>query len=197
MPEADRLRWNARYASSTPDFAADEWLVDRETVIARRRENARALDLACGTGRNALYLATLGYDVDAWDISDTALGELSTTLESLRRGGESLAVHPRLVDLEDVSSLPESEYDLVLVFNYLQRSLFAPIKAALRSDGLLVIRALMQRLSGEDRNPAFLLLPGELQAAFADLELVEYQEQAAEGWAALVARQLRVLPHTV
>jgi len=188
MTDTDRERWNQRYRAGAYDFDPTAWLVERRSLVQPRRPAARALDLACGAGRNALYLAGLGYSVDAWDISDVALDLLRAELERRRAAGQSLAITLLRVDLK-TATLPGSAYDLVLTIHFLKRSLFASMGAALRSDGLLVVQTLMRRAAPDDRNPAYLLEPGELRAAFPRLELLEYQEDPIGGWAGLLARR--------
>ena len=187
MSEDDRRRWNQRFADSSPDFTPAEWLVRHASLLEPRHATARALDLACGSGRNALYLASLGYEVDAWDISDVALGLLHAKTESL----PIARVNPRQVDLEAQGSLQANTYDLILDFNYLQRSLFDEMRLAVRPGGLLVIHVLMRRSTNDDRNPAHLLAPGELRSTFEDLQVIEYEENPEQGWAALIARTWR------
>ena|SRR6266849_5232229 len=97
MNDADRERWNRRYSAAEIDARPSEWLLEHEALIRPRQPNLRALDLACGTGQNALYLARLGYQLDAWDISDVALDLLRAQLEA---SGKSLQVAPRQVDLD-------------------------------------------------------------------------------------------------
>lgn len=193
MAELDRERWNERYREGAYDFDPSAWLVPREDLLRPRQPGAVALDLACGAGRNALYLARLGYSVDAWDISDVALDLLVRELERRRAGGQSLAIAPRRVDLE-TARLPASAYDLVLDMHFLERSLFRSMVAALRPEGLLVVQTLMRRADGDNRNPAYLLEPGELAAGFGELDRVEYEEDPAHGWAGLIARRRAVQP---
>lgn len=188
MADIDRQRWNQRYSAGAYDVEPTAWLVARKAVLRPRRPRAQALDLACGAGRNALYLAGLGYSVDAWDISDVALQLLRAELERRRASGQTLAVAPRRVDLETVT-LPVSTYDLVLDVQFLQRSLFPSMTAALRTEGLLVVLTLMRRADADDRNPAYLLETGELRTVFRSLEVLEYEEDPAAGWAGLVARR--------
>ena len=77
-----RERWNERYADGGlepfPDAPA-EWLVAHEALLPG---GGRALDVACGDGRNAVYLAQLGYMVDAIDVSDVAIGALRAAASS-------------------------------------------------------------------------------------------------------------------
>jgi SAM-dependent methyltransferase len=188
MTDIDRERWNQRYRAGAYDFEPSAWLVAREALLRPRRQAARALDLACGAGRNALYLAGLGYEVEAWDISDVALELLRAELERRRAAGQLLVVKPCQVDLE-TAVLPVSGFDLVLDIHFLERSLFPSMVAALRSEGVLVVQTLLRRGDTDDRNPAYLLKTGELRAAFGRLEILDYQEDPAGGWAGLVARR--------
>src|SRR5438128_6254671 len=80
VPEADRQRWNQRYQQEHYDFTPAVWLTSLEASIRPRRPGSRALDLASGGGRHALYLAGLGFTVDAWDISDVGLEYLRAAL---------------------------------------------------------------------------------------------------------------------
>ncbi|MDQ3675809.1 MAG: class I SAM-dependent methyltransferase, partial [Actinomycetota bacterium] len=131
-----REKWNRRFggAGTAPQQdVPSEWLVDNEAllrVVARR--GRRALDVASGNGRNALYLAGLGFEVDALDISDVAIDGLRTAARE-----RDLPVHARLVDLED-DGLPAGSYDVVVNMNYLQRDLFGALAQAVRPGGLLL-----------------------------------------------------------
>ena len=98
----------------------------------------RALDLACGDGRNAAYLAQHRSQVDAVDISDVVIERLRAAVAE--RG---LTVNPRRIDLER-DPLPGSDYDVIVLLNYLQRSLFEPVAGALAPGGLLFIETVTQ-----------------------------------------------------
>ena len=133
-----RERWNERYAGDgfepLPDAPAP-WLVEhadalRELLAATGE--ARALDVACGDGRNARWLAELGFAVDAVDVSDVAIGALRDAVAE--RG---LRVDARVLDLER-EPLPAGAYDVVVCVSYLQRDLFAALRDALRPGGLVL-----------------------------------------------------------
>jgi tellurite methyltransferase len=181
MAGTDRQRWNRRYSEMTRNFEPSGWLVAREARLHPDHPGARALDLACGPGHNSLYLARIGYRVDAWDISDVAL-------DRLRAQVGVLDVRPCLIDL-DGATIPPAAYDLLLDLNFLDRHLLPSMARALRPGGLLVMRTLMRKPARDDREPAHLLDPGELHRAFADLAVAEYEEDSEDGWAAIVARR--------
>jgi tellurite methyltransferase len=138
----------------------------------------RALDIAMGSGRNALYLASLGFSVTGVDVSTVAV-ELSR--EKAARLG--LAVEAIVADLENYR-LPADTYDLIINFHYLQQSLAGPIMRALRRGGLLVFESFtidQLQYSYGPKDPAFLLRPGELLEMFAGLETLLHFEGVIEG----------------
>lgn len=124
--------------------------------------HGRVLDLACGSGRHAVFLAGQGHPVTAVDI------DLSLSAPSRNVTG----VGWRQADLEnDPWPFAGEAFQAVVVTNYLHRPLFEPILASLVPGGLLIYEtfAMGQAKYGRPRNPAHLLLPGEL------LELVRGQ----------------------
>ncbi|MCH7815829.1 MAG: methyltransferase domain-containing protein [Proteobacteria bacterium] len=132
------------------------------------------LDLACGTGRNGLLLASINIPVTFADNSKAAIHRLTELLAGQEYTGECW-----LVDLEqDVNPLAGKEYDGVLVFNYLHRPLFGAIRAAIRPGGLIFYETftVKQCEYGKPSNPDFLLQPSELRDCFDDWEILHYFE---------------------
>ena len=191
-----REKWNERYARPDREWLPESpapWLVEHAALLAG---GGRALDVACGDGRNALYLAQLGYMVDAIDVSDVAIGELRRAVE---QRGLAMTIAPRVVDLER-EPLPVGPYDVIVTLNFLQRDLFGALQDALAPGGLLLYETLGQAHVdelGNDFNPAFLVAPGELPAAFDRLEVIAHHEGVVQrsgsprGVASLVARRPR------
>ena len=193
MADSDRLRWNERYSAEAYDLSPAPWLRAMEVSLREHPPGARALDIACGPGRHAIYLAELGFAVDALDISDVGLAHLNAELERRRLAGQPLAVTPRQVDLER-ASLPVDAYDLILDAHYLERPLFTAMRHALRPGaGRLIIHTFLFTPGGPITsrlgNPAFALQPGELRRSFADLEIVDLTEDPAREEAHLLARR--------
>jgi tellurite methyltransferase len=125
----------------------------------------RALDLACGPGRNALYLAERGWQVTAVDASGVAVDILQR--RARQRG---LAVDARVADLEKGEfEIEPSAYDLVCDLFYLQRDLFPRIQRGVRSGGIVIaiIHMVDETPDVKPMNPAYLLRSGELRAVFA------------------------------
>ena len=190
MTEADRRRWDERYRAGDYDFTPNAWLAGLAARLQPRAPGARALDIACGTGRNALFLAELGYTVDAWDVSDVGLAILRTELDRRAAAGRALEVRPRRVDLDD-ATLPTDAYELVAVLFFLDRTLFPRLVGSLTPGGLLLVQTFVDL--GHDSRPGvppeYKLRPGELRAAFATLEILEDAEDPANGTARLLARR--------
>ena len=189
-----RERWNARYAEHSRGWLPDapsQWLVAHGDLLAG---GGRALDVACGDGRNALYLARRGYTVDAIDVSDVAIDALRAAIDARDL---SSAIVPRVVDLER-EPLPPGPYHAIVMFNFLQRDLFGALQEALAPGGLLIVetlsRAHVDEL-GHDFNPAYLLEPGELLRAFGGLKVLDQRDgvvqeaRGARGVGSIVVRR--------
>ncbi len=153
-----------------------EWLVDNRTLILSAA-GRRALDVACGDGRNAAYLARLGFAVDAVDVSDVAVQAIQVAAADL-----GLAVHARRMDLAEVG-LPAEAYDVIVQTYFLERGLFRALEEALAPGGILIaetfVRADPAELGGRV-DPRFLLEPGELAATFTGLRVLRYQEHVSK-----------------
>lgn len=135
---------------------------------------ARALDLACGAGRHAIFLAGRGFRVTAVDAS-----RVGVELTSQRARERGLTLDARVADLERGEFVMEPDaYHLVCDFYYLQRDLFPHVRAAVRPGGLFVaaIHTIDEDPSAASMNPDFLLDPGELRERFRDWDVLHYHE---------------------
>lgn len=132
----------------------------------------RALDIAAGDGRNALWMASQGFAVTAIDITH---GGLATLQRDARDAG--LAIDLIQADL-DAFPLPRDHFNLAADILFLDRNLFPAIKRTLQPGGIAVVETFLidQRQFGHPRNPAFLLERGELAAEFADFATITYEE---------------------
>ena len=159
-----------------------------------------ALDLACGTGRHTLLLASRHQPVTAVDGSAVALDVLERRARALhysvnrmrdasRIASSSHGIHLVHADLEHVI-LPTTSFSLILCVHYLQRSLFAQMEAALLAGGMLLFETYTREGAGGPQNPVYLLAPGELRTAFPGLRIVFYRElRAGKGIASLIAQK--------
>jgi SAM-dependent methyltransferase len=153
-------------------LAPSAWVCRFARLIAVRGE---VLDLACGHGRHARYLAGLGYRVEALDRDSAALA----TLEGLA------GISTRCADLEG-SPWPydAGRFDGIVVTNYLHRPLVAALLDALRPGGVLIYEtfAAGNEKFGRPSNPEFLLRPHELlQWVQGRLSVLAFEQGLIEG----------------
>jgi tellurite methyltransferase len=178
-------QWNERYRSGEQVFENPAPLV---VEFTRALAPGAALDVACGPGRNALYLAQRGWRVTAVDGSPIAI-------ELLLRNKPSTSIDARVVDLEAGEFQIEPEtYDLVLSCYYLQRRLIPAIKSGLRPGGLLIAIVHLSDADQPQGTPAR-AYPGELRGFFDGWSILHYREGDPEeschrhGAAELVAQK--------
>jgi len=171
MTDQDKTRWNERYRAGGGATAPSAFLLSLDDVLPR---SGRALDLAGGRGRHALWLAGRGLSVTLADVSDEGLA-LARQAAAL----DGVALTTLEVDLE-AEPVPPGPWDLILVFHYLHRPLLGRIPATLAPGGLFVCchptRTNLERHTRP--GPDHLLEEGELPGLIAGLEVLRYEE----GW---------------
>jgi tellurite methyltransferase len=175
LSESHRERWDRRWAGGAhADPEPPAWL---DPLRPELPAAGRALDVACGAGRAALWLARAGFEVTAVDVSPVALERCRAAAE---RAG--LSVTTRALDLEREPP-PEGPFAAIACFAYLQRDLFPRLVERLSPGGCLVCEiATVRNLERHRRPPArFLLEEGELRTLVAPLEPVYYREGWFEG----------------
>lgn len=168
------------------DRAPSSWLLSNIDLIPRA---GRALDVACGRGRHALFLAERGWAVRAVDRDAAAIAALRS--EAGRRG---VALAAEAVDLEaGQPGLGDEAYDLIVVVHYLHRPLFPALVRALAPAGLLIYETFTvdQARRGKPTNPDFLLEHGELRERLTALNILRERDGVFDGRdvAAVVARK--------
>ena len=186
MSQADRDKWNAKYADA--EFAPRQpsaGLVGLDRFLPRK---GRAIDVAGGGGRHGIWLAKRGLDVTIADVS-------SVGLAIARRRADEAGVKVTLLETDlEALPLPAGPWDLVVSICYLCRHLFPTFPRVLAPGGVLVvIQPTKRNLERCDKPPPdFLLEDGELPTLVRDLAVVHYEE----GWladdrhdAVLVARR--------
>ena len=188
--DSQRERWNQKYRFSPQSWIEPDaflpWAFRK--FIQRVFPNAgRALDFAGGAGRHAIWLAQQGWDVTLIDISEAGV-------ELARQKAGPLA--PRLhYVIEDLTGFraSQTQFDLVMVFNYLDRDVFPEIVRSLRPGGLLLYKThtLEQlKLAGGPKDTAYLLEPGELARLASGLQILWVREEVSEkATAELVAKR--------
>ena len=164
--DQDRIKWNKRFESQDSylgnrpsPFLARE--IDR---IKRLAPGNAALDVACGEGRNSVFLATNGFRVTGLDISEVGLAKAAARA---RVGG--VEVNFIRVDLDDYEI--DERYDLIINFNFLLRELIPQEMQALNPGGVLLFDTILESPQLlESHNPAYLLGRGELVRLFENYD---------------------------
>lgn len=170
MSGADREKWNQRYRGGAyaertlPSTFLATWI--------ERIPLGRALDVACGAGRNALYLAARGFDVDAVDISGEALERARDAAQEL-----GLSVNWLQHDLDEPLTLAGS-YQLIVIFRYVNLPLVRQLTASLAPGGYLVCE---QHLVTEadaigPKNPLYRVKSGDLLGVAQSLQIHHFEE---------------------
>jgi tellurite methyltransferase len=163
--------WNQRYRSK--ERAGEDLQTEPTELVAqtvRSLSPGRALDLACGTGRNALWLAQEGWDVTAVDGAGAAIESLK---ERARAG--NVNVKAVVADLQKSEyTIAPSSWDLIIICYYLQRDLIEPAKNGVRPGGVLLL--IVHITEGDEQPTASRLRPGELVRYFSNWELLHSYE---------------------
>jgi tellurite methyltransferase len=189
LSRADRDKWDARYRDGAyadrthPCALLGEWLPSLP--------RGRALDLACGAGRNALALAAAGWQVDGVDISEIGLARARAT--AAKRG---LTVRFLAADLEAAAwpaVLGAQRYDLIVWIRYVNPHLMAAVRGLLTPGGCLLCEqhiASTEPVAGP-RSPRYRLAPQSLLKSATGLRVIYYREgllQDPDGCTAALAQ---------
>lgn len=170
-------QWNGPTASGAGEkaslqqsIAPSSYLVDNFDLLP----GGLALDVAMGSGRNSIYLATRGFDVDGVDIDSAAVA--SARSRARRMGAPIRAM---VGDYENGSlTIPVCAYNVIMVFNYLHRPLFSQIRDGLVQGGVVIYQTFTteQVRFGRPQHPDHLLRTGELRELFHDWEILRSRE---------------------
>ena len=168
-------KWDKRYRSEVSVYPEPALVITQNQHLLP--EQGLALDLACGLGANALLMASLGLQIQAWDISSEALAKLNT--EAQQRQLELIT------EQRDVSAAPpdNSSFDVIVVSQFLDRKLCPKLINALKPGGLIFYQTFCRdKVDGSGpQNPEFLLADNELLNLFAGLKLRVYREESTLG----------------
>jgi SAM-dependent methyltransferase len=187
MPNEDaEEKWNKIYtAKEIPEHIeakAANVLQDHADLLPT---SGIALDLACGLGGNAIFLAQQGLKTHAWDISQAAIEKLLSYCRGYCQShgnGETISLTPEVRDVEAYP--PEiNTFDVICVSYYLQRALSKDIMEALKPNGLLFYQTFVEEKVSDSgpSNPKYRLQPNELLSLFSPLHVLAYQEYGIVG----------------
>ncbi len=172
MAADEKERWDSKHTAEHEPGEPAAFLRQIFQTGPWEIQHGRALDIATGKGRNALFLAEQGFTVDAIDISAVGLQQAQRQAEK-----QGLTLNWIQADLASCE-FPDSAYDLILNINFLLRSLVPKIKNALRPGGYIIFDTYLidQQDLGHPRNPAYLLQHNELLDLFRGFRILCYQE---------------------
>ena len=168
----DQNRWDERFRRK--GFALGREPNPFLKTHLRRVSGGKALDIASGEGRNAVFLARQGFDVDAVDISEKGL-------QKTRQLAREMGVRVRTIQADlDTYPIEEDRYDLIANFYFLRRSLLRRLKRGLHQGGKIIFETytLEHRALGVEgpRQARYFLKPNELLRLFKDFRVLFYRE---------------------
>lgn len=177
MSTEDRARWDATYTGTDvePVIAVPAVFGGVADVFP---SVGVALDIACGTGGAAVWLARRGLRVHAVDVSAVAIGRARRLAEQ-----SAVSVDFGVVDL-DAGLPPGESVDVLLCNKFRDTSLYGSMLARLKPGGLLAICVLSEVGAAPGR---FRAVAGELRSAFGDLDVIADAEGGGQAW--LVGRR--------
>ena len=180
MSIEDKQKWDTKYIKKSQLLKSREASLNLQKYV-KESSGKKALDLACGAGRNSIYLAQNGFEVDSIDIAKAALD----ALESHAKDAEvSKLINPKLIDL-DIFKPTSDTYDLALMANFLDRDLINKTKDALKTDALFIVETYMVADDNEKTksDPDNLLQRNELKDFFSSgWEILFYDEFENEAY---------------
>ena len=176
MSDIDQQKWNHRYAAQKTQAQPTPAAVLTENQHLLPNTGA-TLDLACGLGGNALFLARRGLQVDAWDVAELAVEKLNELAVS-----QGLAVHTEARDVV-ANPPPPNSFDVIVVSRFLQRQLVPSLIEALKPKGLVFYQTFVQDKPPGigPQNPDYLLAENELLKLFSVLRILVYREEGGVG----------------
>jgi tellurite methyltransferase len=185
--EDDRKQCDSIYSTQVYIFGTEpaEFLKDH----INRLPQGRALDIAMGEGRNAVYLAKKGFIVDGVDISEVGLKKAR-----LLARNNHVMINTIDADLNTYTIKPES-YDVILNIDYLQKSLIPEIKKGLKHGGVVVFENYtvrqLENTGGKAIPKNFLLEEGELPKLFKEFKVLVFREtnDGKDARASLIAQK--------
>jgi len=168
----DQKRWDERFKKKEFAFGKKANPFLRRYIKFFRK--GKALDIASGEGRNSVFLAQHGFDVDAIDISEKGLKKAERLAKEM-----GVKIHTFFTDL-DSYQINKDQYDLIANFYFLKRSLISKIKKGLKKGGKVIFETytLEQRTlgTGGPKHQKYFLKPNELLRLFKSFRILFYRE---------------------
>lgn len=187
----EKTLWDKKYnEGSHSSLSPDPFLLSAYAEFLADQPPGFALDVAGGVGRHSIWLAQRGWQVRLIDISEVGVQKAQ---ENVKRTNTAASVSTESGDLNTMQDLGCEQFDLVVVFFFLQRELVPALAATLKPGGMLIYKTYTTEqtgFAGGPSHPMFLLEPNELLRAFSSLRVLQYRETIqGKGVAELVARK--------
>ena len=177
--ESMKARWNERYDRNMYIYGKEPAAFLKQKLDGLKK--GKALVLAMGEGRNAVYLAQNGFDVTGIDISEVAIEKCNKLAKE-----RDTTVNAVVADLTDYD-LGETRFDLITKFYYYEPSIFPQIIEALKPGGMFILEQFsIDHLKYREtsrfgpRNPNYLIKPNELLEHFKSLRILYYEDTVVE-----------------
>jgi len=165
--------WNRRLITERPQWYRSEpnaFLME----VVKGRKPGRALDVAMGQGRNAIWLAQQGWDTTGFDPADQAVAAARATAERL-----GLTIQTEIATMEEFE-FGESRWDLIVLSYAGCSQLVRQVETALKPGGIVVVEAFHTDALKTLKIGGSLCGPGELPHAFQGLRALRYEEPVAQ-----------------
>lgn len=185
MSIKDKEKWNKKYRDPehTPSTEPVEWLTEQSAYLA---SSGRALDLAMGEGRNAIFVAQRGYDALGVDVSEAGVQKARDLAEA-----KQTTITAVCADLDDYR-IEKNAFDLILCFYFLDRRLFPEIREGLRPGGLIYFETFNAgHLKYTSFKKEWVLGDHELIREFMGFKILKYREvdRDEKSYSSLVAQK--------
>lgn len=180
----DQKRWDSKYENEVYIFGTEPISFVRDNL--KLLPKGKVLDIAMGEGRNGVYLAVNGFDVEGIDISEVGLNKAHKLADQ-----NNTKITTRVVDLEN-AQLEKNKYDVVLCSYYMQRNLIPQMKDAVKKGGVVVFETYNEDyLKYRKFNPKWVLKHNELLELFKDFKILRYQafDDGTEAYSSIIAQK--------
>ncbi|WP_210366830.1 methyltransferase domain-containing protein [Bacillus sp. REN3] len=172
-------KWNRKHAQR---LSGKEELMPNPLLkkLVKNKGEGLAIDIACGLGANSLFLAEQGYEVTSLDLSEVAIRFVRKEAE--RR---SLRIQAKAIDLEELAPISEEgkKYNLAIMTNYLDRSLFPVIKELLNTGGCFFMETffMTEERSSQTIPDKYKLRSNELLEVFQEWKILFFEKNVQSG----------------
>ena len=173
---SDKERWNLKYEGTTYIYGKEPTAFLKEKLSPLKK--GKALVLAMGEGRNAVYLAENGFDVTGVDISAVGIEKCGRLAEE--RG---VVVNSVVADLTDYD-MGKEQYDLITNFYFFDKSILPRVIDSLKPGGIFIFETYSRDHPKHSKfgpkNPDYLVKPNELLEIFKSLRILYYEDTVTE-----------------